>query len=161
PPRTAQHAVRVCVSGLRTALAGVLDIATQGAGYLLATDPSTVDAHRFRSLLGLARAAADDAHRVELLDRALALWRGPALSGVAPAVTQERLCAGLEEARLAAVEDRMDARLRLGGHGELLDELADLVARHPLRERLAGAQMLALYRSGRAADALAAYQRVR
>ena len=167
PPRTATHAVRVCVSGLRAALAGTLraagglDIQTRGTGYLLAVNPSIVDVHRFRALVGAAREAADDTRRLALLEQALALWTGPALAGTAPPETQERLCAGLEEARLAAVEDRVDALLRLGRHRELLDELADLVAAQPLRERLAGQQMLALYRSGRAGDALAAYRRVR
>ncbi len=163
-PRTATHAVRVCVSGLRTALAAAgtaIDIATRGSGYLLAIDPSHVDVHRFRALVASAREAAGDAARVTLLDRALDLWSGPALAGTAPAATQERLCAGLEEARLAAVEDRLDALLRLGRHRDLVDELADLVADYPLRERLAGQQMLALYRSGRPGDALAAYRRVR
>ena len=166
PPRTATHAVRVCVSGLRAALAAAgggagVDIVTRGTGYLLAAGPSTVDAHRFRSLLADAREAYGDAERVALLDRALALWTGQALAGAAPPSTAQRLCAGLEEARLAAMEDRLDALLRLGRHRELVDELADLVSRHPLRERLAGQQMLALYRSGRAGDALAAYRRLR
>jgi DNA-binding SARP family transcriptional activator/tetratricopeptide (TPR) repeat protein len=164
PPRTATHAVRVCVSGLRAALAGAgagVDIVTRGTGYLLAADPSTVDAHRFRSLLAEAREAPGDAEQVALLDRALALWTGQALAGAAPPATAQRLCAGLDEARLTATEDRLDALLRLGRHRELVDELADLVSRHPLRERLAGQQMLALYRCGRAGDALAAYRRLR
>jgi DNA-binding SARP family transcriptional activator len=161
PTRTATHAVRVCVSGLRAALAGAVEIVTQGTGYVLATDPSTVDAHRFRTLLAAARVAASDADRVELLDRALGLWAGPALAGAASPATRERLCAGLDEARVAALEDRVDAQLRLGRHRELLDELTDLTSTYPLRERLAGQQMLALYRSGRRGDALAAYRRVR
>ncbi len=164
PPRTATHAVRVCVSGLRAVLAGAgagVDIVTRGTGYLLAADPSTVDAHRFRSLLSQARDAPGDADRVALLDGALALWTGQPLAGAAPPATAQRLCAGLEEARLTAVEDRLDALLRLGRHREQVDELADLVSRYPLRERLAGQQMLALYRSGRAGDALAAYRRLR
>jgi DNA-binding SARP family transcriptional activator/tetratricopeptide (TPR) repeat protein len=164
PPRTATHAVRVCVSGLRAALttAGkAADIVTRGDGYLLAIEPSHVDVHRFRALVGSAREAHGDAERVALLDQALRLWSGPALAGTAPAATQERLCAGLEEARLCAVEDRVDAVLRLGRHRELVDGLADLTAAHPLRERLAEQQMVALYRSGRPGDALAAYRRVR
>ncbi len=159
--RTAAHAVRVSVSGLRAAFGGAVDIVTRGTGYLLAVDPSTVDAHRFRALLAAARQAGSDAARVALLDDALALWTGPALEGAAPPATRDRLCAGLAEARLGAVEDRVDALLRLGRHGELVDELADLTAAHPLRERLAGQQMLVLYRNGRPADALAAYRRIR
>src|SRR5690242_9259768 len=82
PPRTATHAVRVCVSGLRAALSGALraagglDILTRGTGYLLAVDPSTVDAHRFRALVATARDAADDARRLAALEEALALWTG-------------------------------------------------------------------------------------
>ncbi len=161
PTRTATHAVRVCVSGLRVAFAGAVDIVAQGTGYLLAVDPTTVDAHRFRALLAAARVAPSDAERVGLLDHALGLWSGPALGGTAPSATRERLCAGLEEARLTALEDRVDAQLRLGRHRELVDELADLTSAHPLRERLAGQQMVALHRSGRSGDALAAYRRIR
>jgi DNA-binding SARP family transcriptional activator/tetratricopeptide (TPR) repeat protein len=162
PPRTATHAVRVCVSGLRAALTGTdADIATRGTGYLLVIDPSVVDAHRFRELAARARESATDAHRLALLDEALGLWSGPALDGAASRAIQERLCAGIEDARLAAVEDRADALLRLGRHRDLVDELTGLVAAHPLRERLAGHQMLALYRSGRTGDALAAYHRIR
>jgi len=112
-PRTAAHAVRVCVSGLRSALAGRVDaeIDTRGAGYALRADPHQVDAARFRQLLKRAAAAEDDASRVALLDEALALWSGPttygvALCGTAPVQTQEVLCRGLEESRLAAIEDR-------------------------------------------------------
>ena len=100
-PRTAAHAVRVCVSGLRSALAGRADaqIDTRGAGYALRADPEQVDAIRFRELLRRAAAADDDACRVVLLDEALALWSGPttygiAMSGTAPAQTQEVLCRG-------------------------------------------------------------------
>src|SRR5215469_13991724 len=164
PPRTATHAVRVCVSALRAVLAATgatAGIATRGDGYLLAVDPSCVDVHRFRALVASAGEAAGDAERVALLDRALALWSGPALAGTAPPATQERLFAGLQEARMAAVEDRVDAQLRLGRHRDLVDELADLTGAYPLRERLAGQQMVALYRSGRAGDALSAYRRIR
>jgi len=163
PPRTAPHAIQVCVSGLRAALRGVagLDIRLHGTGYALATEPMTVDVHRFRSQLAHARGAADDETRVELLEQALALWSGSALAGVATPAAQQRLCAGLEEARLGALEDRLDAQLRLGRQRELLDELRGLVASHPLRERLAGQLMIALYRDGRAAEALAGLRRYR
>ncbi|HEY7223777.1 MAG TPA: BTAD domain-containing putative transcriptional regulator [Micromonosporaceae bacterium] len=161
PPPTAEHAVRVCVSGLRAALADAAAIVTQGSGYLLDVDPSIVDVHRFRVALAQARATADDADRLRLLEGALALWTGAPLSGTAQPEAQERLCSGLDEARMTAVEDRVDALLRLDRHAEVLDELADLTATHPLRERLAQQQMLALFGSGRRADALAAYRRVR
>ncbi|HEU5416565.1 MAG TPA: BTAD domain-containing putative transcriptional regulator [Streptosporangiaceae bacterium] len=163
PPRTATHAIRVCVSALRAALRGVTGagIRLHGSGYALAADPMSIDVHRFRALLARARAAGDDEARATLLAEALALWSGPALSGVATPQAQQRLCAGLEETRLGAVEDRLDAQLRLGRHHELLDELPGLVAAYPLRERLAGQLMLARYRDGRAAEALAGYRRYR
>ena len=164
PPPTATHAVRVCVSGLRAVLSGAgvaAGIRTRGDGYLLAIDPSIVDAHRFRALIASAAGAAGDVERLALLDEALGLWSGTALSGTAAPAVADRLCAGLREARIVAREDRVDALLRLGRHRELVDELADLTAAYPLRERLAGQQMLALHRSGRPGDALAAYRRIR
>ncbi len=163
PPRTATHAIRVCVSALRAALREVPGIAIrlQGSGYALIADPAAIDVHCFRVLLAQARAAGDDQARVALLDQALALWSGPALSGVAAPQAQQRLCAGLEESRLGAVEDRIDAQLRLGRHHQLLAELAGLVAAHPLRERLTGQQMVARYRDGRAAEALAGFRHYR
>ncbi|HEX9039741.1 MAG TPA: BTAD domain-containing putative transcriptional regulator, partial [Trebonia sp.] len=163
PPRTAQHAIQVCVSGLRSALRDVdeLDVQLAGSGYLLAADRSLIDAHRFRSLLSRARGTTGDAARIALLDEALALWSGAALDGTATPAVAERLCAGLEEARLGALEDRLDALLRLGRLREVLDELRGLVAVHPLRERLAGLLMTALYLDGRAAEALDEFRRCR
>ena len=163
PPRTAQHAIQVCVSGLRSALRGAdgLDVRLAGSGYLLAADRSLIDAHRFRSLLSGAREAAGDAARVALLDEALALWSGTALDGTATPTVAERLCAGLEEGRLGALDDRLDALLRLGGYRDVLGELRGLVAMHPLRERLAGQLMTALYLDGRAAEALDGFRRYR
>src|SRR6185312_7178807 len=123
-----------------------------------AADRSVIDAHRFRSLLvrarGANKGAAGDEARVAVLEEALALWSGTALAGTATPAVAERLCAGLEEARLGAIEDRLDALLRLGRHREVLEELRGLVAMNPLRERLAGQLMTALYRDGRAAEAL-------
>jgi DNA-binding SARP family transcriptional activator/tetratricopeptide (TPR) repeat protein len=163
PPRTATHAIRVCVSALRAAFRDVagIDIELQGSGYALVTDPMTIDVHCFRSLLAQARGVGDDTARAALLDRALDLWSGPALAGAASPETQQRLCAGLEDTRLGALEDRLDAQLRLGRHHELAGELAGLVTVHPLRERLAGQLMLALYRDGRSGDALDAFRRYR
>ncbi len=163
PPRTAAHAIRVCVSGLRSVLRGAAGVAIvlQGGGYALVADPLCVDVHVFRSLLAQARGIGDDASRVVVLERALELWSGPALAGAAAPETAQRLCAGLEDARLGAVEDRLDALLRLGRHHELAEELAGLAGAHPLRERLAGQLMLALYRDGRAGDALEVFRRYR
>ena len=155
------------MSGLRSALRGAdgLDVQLAGSGYLLAADRSVIDAHQFRSLLARARGAnkdaADDEARVAVLEEALALWSGTALAGTATPAVAERLCAGLEEARLGAVEDRLDALLRLGRHREVLDELRGLVAMNPLRERLAGQLMTALYRDGRAAEALDGFRHYR
>jgi DNA-binding SARP family transcriptional activator len=162
-PRTAAHAIQVCVSALRSAFADVpgLDIRTQGSGYALMTDPLNIDVHRFRGLLTQAREAGDDRQRVALLDRALHLWSGPALADCVAPEARQRLCGGLEEAQLGALEDLLDARLRLGRYHELIDELTSLAAAHPLRERLVGLLMLALYRDGRAGDALGAFRHYR
>lgn len=160
PPRTAEHAVQVAVSRLRQRLG--IDIARQGTGYVLRADPMTVDVHRFTALVERARRETDDRARAALLDAALALWTGPALSGTSGGEqTRDRLCLRLEETRLTTVEDRLDTALRLGEHQRVLAELAALVAEHPARERLVGQHMLALYRSGRAGDALLLYQRTR
>jgi DNA-binding SARP family transcriptional activator/CheY-like chemotaxis protein len=165
PPRTASHAVRVCVSRLRSVLAtvppGEVELVGGHSGYLLRADPLSIDAHRFRQLLEQARADVDDRTRVAILDQALALWSGPALAEAGSPEGCARLCQGLTEARLTAIEDRVDARLRLGRHAELLDELVGLVGTEPVRERLVGQLMLALHRSGRTSEALAVYRRVR
>ncbi|GAA1892049.1 AfsR/SARP family transcriptional regulator [Asanoa iriomotensis] len=160
PPRTAVHAVRVCASRLRSVLAGA-ELVRSGGGYMLHTDPLSIDAHRFRALTEQAREVEDDLDRVDILNRALALWIGPALAGAAPPDQCERLCRGLDEGRLVAIEDRADARLRLGHHRDVLDELTSLVAAHPTRERLVGQLVLALYRSGRPGDALRIYREAR
>ena len=162
PPRTAGHAIQVGVSRLRVRLAGGVRLDRQGSGYVLRVDPASVDAHQFTDLVLHARREGDDVRRVALLDQALRLWTGPAMSGTAAAEeVRHRLCQGLEEMRLTALEDRIDARLRLGEHRELLGELAALVGELPLRERLVGQLMRALYRCGRPGEALAAYQRLR
>ncbi|MCP2322961.1 DNA-binding SARP family transcriptional activator [Hamadaea flava] len=157
PPRTAVHAVRVCASDLRTALQGWAEIEARGGGYLLRADPLAVDAYRFRQFVHQAAQTGDDTETVRLLDEALSLWHGEALAGVVPAEVRDQLCLGLAQARIAAADDRADALLRLGRHGELLEELSAAVAADPLRERPARQLMLALYRAGRAPEALDAY----
>jgi DNA-binding SARP family transcriptional activator/tetratricopeptide (TPR) repeat protein len=163
PPRTATHAIRVCVSALRSVFDDEpdLEIRLQGSGYALLTDPMNIDVHRFRSLLAQACGVAGDAARIVLLDQALDLWSGTPMAGDAPPETQQRLSAGLAEARLSALEDRLDAQLRLGRHDGLVAELTTLVSTHPLRERLTGQLMLALYRDGRSPDALSVFRRYR
>ncbi|HEY0495274.1 MAG TPA: BTAD domain-containing putative transcriptional regulator [Kutzneria sp.] len=154
-PRSAPHAVKVAVSNLRAILAdaGGMAIATESAGYVLRADPLTIDAHRFLDGVARARLAPNDTAKLALLDQALGLWHGPALAEAAPE-TRERLCAGLEETRLVATEDRVDARLRLGQHNDVLGEITTLVEAHPTRERLVGQLMLALHRSGQSTKAL-------
>jgi YVTN family beta-propeller protein len=159
PPVSATGSLHNLVSGLRKAL-GAGRLVTQGRGYLLQVADEELDARRFDALSAHGRAAlaADQPGRAaELLRDALALWRGPAFGDLAYEAALQDGAASLEERRLGAVEDRVDADLALGRHAELIAELDRLVAENPLRERLRGQQMLALYRSGRQADALRAY----
>jgi DNA-binding SARP family transcriptional activator len=166
PPPSARRTVQAHLSRLRVALAGAggdaqgVTLERHGDFYQMACDPLLVDAHEFRALLGRAR-DSDDEDRAMLLDRALALWRGPALADVGTEEVRERLCHGLQESRLAAVEERAEVYLRLGRHLSLVDELTELAARYPHRSRITAALMCALYRSGGTADALATYQRAR
>ena len=166
-PAGARNAVHRHVGRLRSTLAAGPGrdevIATVAAGYLLRAGPDSVDLRRFRSLAAAghdAVAAGDPGLASARLTEALALWRGPAFAGAStPSVDQAAVA--LDEERLAAVEDRADANLRLGEHNRLVSELSLLVAEHPLRERLRAAHLVALYRSGRQADALSAYQEAR
>ncbi|MFI9383160.1 BTAD domain-containing putative transcriptional regulator [Kutzneria sp. NPDC052558] len=159
PPRRAEHAVRVHVSQLRSALAEA-EILAQGPAYVLRTDPSCIDVHRFQDLVDRAKDAEDEA-RVALLDEALALWEGPALADVADPELRDRLCGGLQERRLLAAEDRYDAMLRLGQGRDLIHDLTAYVNRHPTRERPVGQLMLALYRDRQQALALEVFRRTR
>jgi DNA-binding SARP family transcriptional activator/ABC-type branched-subunit amino acid transport system substrate-binding protein/streptogramin lyase len=159
PPPTAARSLHNLVSSLRKSLPDG-ELETRGHGYLLRVDDDQLDAARFQTLVERGRAeltAGQPERAAALLGEAIDLWRGPALADLAyePPVADE--AARLEETRLAAVEDRIDADLTLGRHTELAPELDALVARHPLRERLRAQQMLALYRAGRQADALRAY----
>src|SRR5262245_34047377 len=159
-PAAAAKTVQVYVSQLRKALgAGV--IVTQGRGYRLAITPGQVDAVRFEALCAEGRRAlaAGDATRArQRLCAALGLWRGEPLAEFTYEPFAQSEIARLREARLAAVEDRIDADLALGAGGELIGEIESLIAANPLAERLRGQLMLALYRAGRQADALAAYR---
>jgi ABC-2 type transport system ATP-binding protein len=163
PPPSARHAIHDRVSRIRGALAGAgwgaaeVEIVTRGSTYALRADPMKIDAHRFRACVAWARQESSDEKRAYALRRALALWHGPPLADVAtPSVDHLRL--GLEEARLAALEECFDAELRLGQHGGIIDQLMDLAGQHPYRQRLVALLMLALYRDGRAPDALLTYQ---
>jgi DNA-binding SARP family transcriptional activator/tetratricopeptide (TPR) repeat protein len=158
-PATATHAVKVYVSSLRKALGGST-IATRAPGYVLDVDPDRVDVHRFGRLL-VEAATADPATAATRLREALALWRGPPLAEFAYEPFAQLEIARLEEQRLLAVEARIDADLALGHDDSLVPELEALVAAEPFRERFRCQLLLALYRSGRQADALAAYRAAR
>jgi YVTN family beta-propeller protein len=160
---TATKTVQVYVSNLRKALGdGVL--VTEGRGYMLQTEPGQVDVDRFEALVAQGRREleqGDELTAAAVLREALGVWRGPALADFAYEPFAQSEIARLEEARLAALEKRIDADLALGEHARLVGELEALVREHPLREPLRGQLMLALYRSGRQADALQAYRDAR
>ncbi|MFD9408949.1 BTAD domain-containing putative transcriptional regulator [Streptomyces sp. NPDC059989] len=136
-------------------------VVSQAPGYLLDVGPDAVDARRFESLTARARAASGPAARTALLTEALALWRGPAYAEFADAGFAGPAVRRLEEQRVSALEEQADARLRLGEHRLLADELVGLAAAHPLRERLHAIHLRALYRAGRQGDALEGYARLR
>jgi DNA-binding SARP family transcriptional activator len=160
PPRSARQAIRVSVSRLRAAIAPA-ELVGEAGGYVLHADPMLVDAHRFRALVGEARRSARDAERVALFRQALDLWCGPALADAAAPEVVNRLTSGLAESRLTATEECLEAELRLGRPLAVLDELVDLVARYPYRERLVALLMTAQYRADRPADALATLRTAR
>src|SRR5215467_2369597 len=171
PPGEWANTLQTYVFHLRQALepdrarggaGGVL--VTIGRGYLLRAGREQVDAARFEDGFTAGRAALEagrHAEAAETLRQALGLWRGPVLADLADYPFTRPAAARLEELRLAALEARIDADLSLGRHDALTAELEQLAAEHPLRERLHAQLMLALYRCGRQADALAAYRRAR
>ena len=128
---------------------------------MLDVDPELVDVHRFQRLVARAGEVKDPELRATQLREALALWRGPPLADLALEPFAQVEIARLEELRTAAREDLIYAELEVGRHSQLVGELEALVAEHPLRERLRGQLMLALYRSGRQAEALEAYREAR
>ena len=164
PPPGAAKTLRSYVSRLRSALAPEVPVVARGGGYALSADPGQLDVRRFERLVAEGQAALGGGEAAAAGNRfreALALWRGPALADVADVEPLAREGARLEELRLVAVEGRLEADLAAGWHAEVAGELERLVGEHPLRERLWRLLMLALYRGGRQADALAAYQRAR
>lgn len=171
PPATATTTLNTYVSHLRAALepgraprTQARLLLTRDPGYLLAIDPELVDALRFERLAaegGQALAAGDAETASASLREALALWRGAALADFAYESFAQPEATRLEELRLATVEQRVDADLALGRHRDLVAELRALVGAHPLRERLWGQLMLALYRCGRQGEALRAYGELR
>ena len=163
PPDTATKTVQVYVSRLRKEL-GQDRLLTRGGGYLLDIEPDQLDAERFQRLTaegGAALERGDARSASELLRQALELWRGPPLANLAYEPFAQSHIARLEERRLVALENRIEADLALGHHAELIPELETLVREHPARERLRAQLILALYRSGRQTDALASYRDAR
>jgi DNA-binding SARP family transcriptional activator/tetratricopeptide (TPR) repeat protein len=171
PPPTARNLIQVYVSRLRHALHRSRDgsepervLVTHRPGYLLRVEPGQLDVDRFEELTALARQATADHDLEGAAERwraALALWRGPALDGSDSETLRRTAVPRLEEARLVALEERLEVDLRLGRHAELVGELRALVGAYPDRERLCRQLMLALYRSDRQAEALAVYRRMR
>ena len=156
-------ALQVAVSRLRKVI-GRDVLVTRPPGYQLRVEPGQLDLHRFEQLVadGRAALAADNPGAASLtLREALALWRGAPLADLTFESPLQTELARLEELRLAALEDRIDADLALGRHADAIGELEALSALHPLRERLRAQLMLALYRSGRQAEALEAYHDAR
>jgi DNA-binding SARP family transcriptional activator/tetratricopeptide (TPR) repeat protein len=160
PPETAHKALQMHVVELRRLL-GPDVIVTRPRGYLLRADPSQLDLARFEQMVDDARGAASPREKLRRLEAALALWRGAALADVEVPDTARGEVARLAELRLRANEDRIDARLATGDHAGAVAELETLVAEHPLREHLRTRLMLALYRTGRQADALAVFRDTR
>jgi DNA-binding SARP family transcriptional activator len=166
PPVTATKQVRNAVSRLRGLLAGAERpgaIVAEGDGYRLAVRPDSIDARVFEAQVNRAAEAAAAGRRrdaARILADALGLWRGPFLAGV-PGRLAETAAAAWAERRLAAEEAYHEHMLALGQHDEIIARLSEAVAAHPMREKSAGQLMLALYRSGRQADALRVYRETR
>jgi DNA-binding SARP family transcriptional activator len=166
PPPSARVTIQNYVMRLRKALgaAGTTRITTLPAGYAIYTEPGELDVTRFEDLLSTATAAAREDRWQDAAERAhaaVALWRGDPLADVGSGLLAEREVPRLAEMRLRALETRNEADLHLGRHADVITGLQRLTACHPLRERLHAQLMLALYRDGRQAEALAVYQRAR
>lgn len=167
PPATVVTALHGLVSVLRKHIEPTptrgeppVLLLTRAPGYLLDVAPDQIDVHRFRRMVRDARRAGVE-ERIELLRAALSVWRGPALADVEFAGSASSEALALEELRLVAHEDLVDAQLRLGRHRDLIGELGTLISAHPLRERLYAQLMLAHYRSGSQGDALEVWRRAR
>ena len=165
PPATATSRVQSLVYRLRRLLTSEPGgarpddvLVTRPPGYLLRVEPGQYDVARFEQLLAEARRDTDPAVSLATLNEALSLWRGPAFAEVAFDDFARTEAARLEELRMTAAEDRVDAKLRLGQHAELVGDLEQSVAANPVRERVRAQLMLALYRSGREVEALQTYQ---
>lgn len=163
PPRSAEHAVAVYLSRLRKALGDPARVQSRSRAYGLRLEPGELDLERFRAGVREARQrlADDPAGAAERLREALSLWRGRACADLGDEPGVRDLVLALEEERLQATELLIEAELGAGRHAKLVPELEGLLAEHPAREPLYRQLMLALYRSGRQADALDVYRRAR
>jgi DNA-binding SARP family transcriptional activator len=167
PPANPSKTVHVYISRLRRALDVPSEqslLETRTASYVLRVGPGQLDIDRFSTLVDAGReylAAGDAARASPLLADALALWRADALADFRYAAFVQADVGQLEERRIEAIELAMEAELALGHHAAAVPRLKRLAAEHPLRERLHGHLMLALYRAGRQAEALSAYRRLR
>ena len=159
PPRTATTSLQMGVSQLRRLL-GVQTIETRPPGYVLHVEPEQLDVAVFERLLQRSRKETSAA-RATTLREALALWRGAPLADLGDELFAQQEIRRLEELRLVALEERLEADLALDRHGELVAELEALVEQHPLRERLAASLMRALHGSGRTSEATLAFQATR
>jgi DNA-binding SARP family transcriptional activator len=160
PPKTAVGSLQNLISDVRKAL-GRDVVQTRQPGYVLDVAPEQIDLHRFKRLVAQASKGGDAERRAALLRQALGLWRGPPLADLAFEAFASVEIALLEELRTAAHEELIEAELELGHHSQVVPQLEALVAEHPVRERLRGQLMLALYRAGRQAEALEAYRQAR
>jgi DNA-binding SARP family transcriptional activator len=160
PPPSARKLVQVYISKLRGAL-GPESIESRSPGYRVPASADQCDLGRFEELTRQARNERDAGQRRTLLEEALSLWRGAALAEFRSLPFAGPAARRLAELRLAALEDRIDADLELGDHGRVIAELEGLVIEEPLRERPRRQLMIALYRSGRYAEALASYREAR
>jgi DNA-binding SARP family transcriptional activator len=170
PPANAAKTVQMQISRLRKALAGEAGngaagvVVTRERGYELRLDPNHLDSHRFERLVAEGRSELAGGHperAVSALERALSLWRGAPLAELAYQPFAQREIARLDDLRVAAREELVEAKLTLGAHAEVVAQLEALIREYPYRERLRAQLMLALYRCDRQADALQAYQDAR
>ena len=163
PPRSARNSLQVLLTHLRKVVAATpgLGLMRSGNSFRLDVDPAAVDLHRFRTLARVARDAQDGWTSAAAYDEALSLWRGPALADAADTIRAGQIRDGLAEEYVSVREERIGALLASGRHAEAAAEIPLLVSERPLREKPAGMLMLALYRCGRQADALAVFRGTR
>jgi DNA-binding SARP family transcriptional activator len=157
PPEAVRNSLQSYISHLRKAL-GNGRIRSGSGGYVLRAEPDEIDARQFESLVdqGRTEAMTDAVAAAATFGRALALWRGPAFGDLSDELSLLGEIARLEDLRLSATEHKLAAEIAAGRHSAVVGELEALTSRHQLRERLWGQLMLALYRSGRQGEALAA-----